>query len=144
MNINKTLIFSALFFVLSLGLLFMDSPRKQIQNFMKPKNQVLSVVTGDMYPASPIKKVVKTMTDSGILLSVFTLREGKERLLGEIQIGDPFDAYYELNNRPTNLALNDMNGDGYPEIIAPTFNLSWQAKLNIFRFNKENQQFEPY
>ncbi len=141
---NKTLIFSILVLLSSFALLFSDGARKDVQNWFRPENKVLSIVTGDMYPLSPIKKVVKSMTDQGIVLMVYTTENGQEYLLGKIELGDPFDAYYELNQRPTNLALNDMNGDGLPEIIAPTYTLGWQPKLNVFRFNEENQQFEQY
>lgn len=135
---------SLIFFSISFCFLLIPSWRAQVQNLNRGQGQILSVAAADLYPNSPFKKVVKISTAEGIALRIFTNEDGIEVLMTQIDLGDPFDAFYEINTRPTNLALNDINGDGVPEIIAPTYSFQWLPKLNIFRFNKENQSFEPY
>lgn len=139
----KVLLATALF-VFSLAVLALPALRTRIQQAFVPERRVLSVVSGTVYENSPFHKVVKIRTRQGILLEVYSRTAGKETLLDRVQLPDVHDAYYEINSRPSNLALNDLDGDGVPEIIAPTFDLQWQPKLNIFRFNSENNHFEAY
>lgn len=143
-TLDRKVIFAMLFFAVSVTLLAVPELRKWAQQQFIPERKVLSVVSGTVYDASPFNKVVKILTRTGIVLEIYARKNGKESLIDRVPLADVHDAYYEINARPTNLALNDLDGDGTPEIIAPTFDLQWQPKLNIFRFNSENGHFEPY
>ena len=85
------------------------------------------------------------MTPSGIVVEVYgPLENGIQPLIDSILIPDRRDAYFDLQGRATNLALKDMNADGKPEIIAPSYDDEGVAHLNVYSYSEDAKKFIPY
>ncbi|MEZ4870891.1 MAG: hypothetical protein R2827_01335 [Bdellovibrionales bacterium] len=47
-----------------------------------------------------------------------------------------------FRGQSTNLAVDDVNGDNIPEIIAPSFDKHLVAHMNVFSYNPVTKKFE--
>jgi len=63
------------------------------------------------------------------------------RLVERIEISDARDAFFSFNGQATNLAIDDINGDGRPEILVPTFDRNLVGRLNVFEYNNDTREF---
>jgi hypothetical protein len=62
-------------------------------------------------------------------------------LVERIEITDARDAFFSFNGQATNLAIDDVNGDGRPEILVPTFDRNLVGRLNVFEYNNDTREF---
>ncbi len=63
-------------------------------------------------------------------------------LVEKIDIPDSTDGYFSFSGHASSLALDDIDGDGVLEILAPSFDRDLVGHLNIFRFNPSSQGIE--
>ncbi|MCB0350437.1 MAG: hypothetical protein KDD38_04585 [Bdellovibrionales bacterium] len=138
-------VLSAIFFVFATVVFFIPEARVGLREFFSPpERKILSVASGRIFPDNS-GRVVKLFTPKGLVLEIFSLGENQnEQLIDRIELTDKRDAHIQFQGRATNLALKDMDNDQVFEIIAPSYDSSLIPKLNIFRFNKSSNRFEPY
>ena len=93
----------------------LDSKSKSsIRNlFFKPYRKVLSTVSGDILGKGNYYKIVKIETNEGLYIEVYGQREGEQHrsLIDKFKLPDRRDGYFQLQNRATNLAIDDIDGD---------------------------------
>jgi hypothetical protein len=113
--------------------------------FAPADRKVLAVASGAMFRDARIQRVVKVLTPEGINLEIYgPLEKGVQPRLDTVFIQDRRDAFFDLQGRATNLALKDMDGDGRPEIIAPTYDRDGVAHLNVFSYDLNTNKFTPF
>lgn len=110
----------------------------------KDSRIVLSTAMGDLMSNGTLTQVVKIKTAKGIQLEIYgTPKNGIMPLLQVLELPDQHrDAFFQLNDQSTNLALDDVNGDGRIDILAPAFDNDLVSHLNIFSFNSDLKKFE--
>lgn len=117
---------------------------------------VVSTAKGDLSGTGVMFTVAKIKTRDNIYLEIFetvieqtldgdseTASSGSEapRLVERIEITDARDAFFSFNGQATNLAIDDVNGDGRPEILVPTFDRNLVGRLNVFEYNNDTREF---
>lgn len=120
---------------------------------------VVSTAKGDLSGTGVMFTVAKIKTRDNIYLEIFetvieqTLDGDSEtassaasessatRLVERIEISDARDAFFSFNGQATNLAIDDVNGDGRPEILVPTFDRNLVGRLNVFEYNNDTREF---
>lgn len=134
-----------LIFVLSVIPFLSTTVKLNLKELLSPPDRVLlSIVDNKLQTKSKLRQAAKFKTPLGILVEIYGAADehGQRPLIGHVRIPDLEDAYYHLNSRPTNLALTDLDSDGEPEIIAPSYDKSGQARLNVIRYNPSTDSFE--
>ena len=112
---------------------------------------VVSTAKGDLSGTGTLYTVAKVKTRDNIYLEIFeTIMEQNEvgqaaaatqRLVERIEIPDARDAFFNFNGQATNLAIDDVNGDGRPEILVPTFDRNLVGRLNVIEYDNDTQGF---
>ena len=104
---------------------------------------VISTAQAKLAGDARVFTVAKVRTDGQLSLEVFeNYGDGQQKLVERIQLPDARDGYFDFNGHASNLALSDINGDGRPEIVAPTFDNNLVGHLNIYGFDPESNAFQ--
>jgi hypothetical protein len=137
---------AALGFFASFFFLLNGQARQSLQFFFRPpERKVLSTLSVDLFGKNQVNRVVKVLTPDAVLVEIYgPIEDQGRKIIDTIKITDRHDAYYHLLGQAVNLAAKDMDGDRMPEIVAPTYDASLVPHLNVFKFNQQNQHFEPY
>lgn len=137
-----------LLFALALSISFaatlQPTLRSGIQELLLPNGRkILSKATSDFGSAGSSYTVVKVKTRDSMFLEVYTnVSDGSQQLLERLQLGDQKDGYFDFNGHPMNLAIDDIDNDGKPEILAPSFDSNLVGHLNVFHFDPASKLFE--
>ncbi len=104
---------------------------------------VISTAKGDLGGNGSIYTVAKIKTRDNIYLEIFeNIADQAPHLVERIELSDARDAYFNFDGQATNLAIDDVDGDGRPEILAPTFDRNLVGRLNVFQYNDSTQDFQ--
>jgi hypothetical protein len=105
--------------------------------------QVLSTARGNLTGDGKQYTVAKIKTRDSLSLEVYeTLEDGGTKLIERMILPDFRDGYFSFNGQATNLAIEDINEDGRPEILAPSFDQNLVGHLNVYTFNPDRKEFE--
>lgn len=125
---------------------------------LKDFRSVVSTVTGDLSGDGRIFTVAKVKTRNNIYLEIFTtvantstdtlvdghsetIEAAAPQLVERIEIPDSRDAFFSFNGQASNLAIDDVDGDGRKEILVPTFDRNLVGRLNVFQYNDSTRGF---
>jgi hypothetical protein len=142
LNICRVLLIAA--FAISLVSVLHPDVRSQIRGaFVHDFRTIVSTARGDLLGNGTQLTVVKVKTQNSLGLEVYQAEaDGSNRLLEHIELPDKKDGYFNFNGQATNLAIDDVDGDGRPEIVAPSFDQNLVGRLNIYKFKAESNSFE--
>ncbi len=130
------------FFTVSVYVAFSSKFSEVLKNSFGGDRKVLSKITGNITGNDDTYDVVKVKEGHNITVEIYKhLPPSDVRLLNKIELPHENDGYFLFHNSSTNLALTDIDGDRLPEIIAPTFDKTLSAHLNILKYSPENQVF---
>lgn len=113
--------------------------------FIGDQRVLLATVTGDLTGDGTSYKILKFSTSRGIIVEVVAPSPDSSEtynLVDRIFIPDPHDGFFSLNTHATRLALVDVDGDGRPEILAPSFDNKLVAHLNTLRLDPDTRRLE--
>ena len=68
--------------------------------------------------------------------------DGSFKLINSVDLPGKYDGHYEFNKGTVSLGLQDQNGDGRMEVIAPTFDKFFRPHANIVFYHPELNQFK--
>lgn len=122
-----------------------EEVRSQIRGILSPHDrQILSVVSGQISPKTFVK-IIKIRAEQNIVLEVYEIKGHSDpQMLGLISLNDRRDGYVNFGGRAINLAIEDVDQDGQPEILAPSFDENLVAHLNIFKFDPVSKSFRSF
>ena len=110
---------------------------------LKDYRMVISTVQGDLAGNGKELTVAKVRTREAIYLEIYVPKEdGSQKLLERIELPDKKDGFFNFNGQATNLAIDDIDGDGQKEIIVPSFDQNMVGHLNIYRFEQATGAFQ--
>lgn len=134
------------FFILSLVFVYSEPAHDFLSSFFKPsERKILSVLSGELNRGGLIIRAVKVQTPTGIVVEVYgPIEDGIRPLIDQIYIPDPSDGYFQFTHRSSNLALQDLSGNGYQELIIPSYDSNLVPRLNVFKYSEATERFEPY
>lgn len=118
--------------------------RSQVRNsVLADYRMVVSTTTGDLSSDGTPFSIVKIKTRNDLFLEVYRgSHEGKYELVEKIHMPEQRDGYFSFNGEATNLAVSDIDGDGRPEILVPSFDRDLVGHLNVFRFDPNAKNFQ--
>jgi hypothetical protein len=113
--------------------------RSNIRSVLRPEYRViLAVASADLKGSGLPLQILKVKTQEGLFLEVYSNKDEKEginqELLASIQLPDKKDGYFTFNGQVTNLAIDDIDNDNQPEILATSFDSDLVAHLNVYRY----------
>lgn len=104
---------------------------------------IVSTATGKLGGSSTEFTVVKVKSRNALSLEVYENKaDGSSRLVEKIEMPDKKDGYFNFNGQATNLAIADIDSDGKPEILAPSFDQNLVGRINIYQYNAEANSFQ--
>ncbi len=107
------------------------------------QRKVISTAQAHLAGDTRLFTVAKVKAGNVLALEIFeNYGNGQQKLVEKIQLSDSRDGYFDFNGKSSNLALSDINGDGRPEILAPTFDNNLVGRLNIYGFDTETNAFQ--
>ena len=110
---------------------------------IKDFRMVVSTAHGDLLGNGHELTVAKVRTRDAMYIEVYEPRaDGGQRLVERIELPDKKDGYFNFNGQATNLAIDDIDGDGRPEILVPSFDQNLVGHLNIYRYNQGSSTFQ--
>lgn len=113
--------------------------RKQLVSYPRT---VVSTVTGDLRGDGSVLTVVKVKLENALALEIYDRENEMPKLIGRIEIRNAKDGFFNFNGQTANLAIDDINGDGINEVLAPTFDTNMVGHLNVFRFDAGSQNLK--
>lgn len=128
-------------FAASMIMILHPDVRTALRERIKPESrEVLSFATAQFETGTPYR-VVKVRTSEGIQLEVYqSPQDSRVNLIDRFKLNEHKDAFFNFSGGTTNLAVDDINGDGRPEIIVPTLDQQLVAHLAIFQFESGSQK----
>lgn len=112
---------------------------------------VLAKITGFFSSAQTQFLILKVKDNSGLQIEVYeidpaatTTTSTMQKFIQKFDLADDADSYVTLDKNSTNLALQDIDQDGYLDIVAPSVDRNGNLRLNTFRYNPDLKMFEPY
>ncbi len=106
--------------------------------------KVLSRIEKDFFEDGRIIVFAKIKSHKGLFIDIYEkVYEGFPKTISRIRLPDDYDGFFHYRGQATNLALEDIDGDGRPEILAPSFDANHVAHLNVYTYNPATEQFEP-
>lgn len=110
--------------------------------FLKDYRQVVSTAQGHLAGDERLFTVTKVKTRDSLSLEIFEVTgEGQHKMVEKIVMPDSRDGYFAFAGQSTNLAIDDVDGDGKPEILAPTFDNNMVGRLNVYDFDASTKSF---
>jgi hypothetical protein len=121
--------------------------RSSIRSVLRPEYRViLAVAQADLKGAGLPMQILKVKTHEGLFLEVYSNKDEKsginQELLASVRLPDKKDGYFTFNGQVTNLAIDDIDNDNQPEILATSFDNDLVAHLNVYRFVPGRKELE--
>jgi len=118
--------------------------RSQVRgSLVQDYRTIVSTASGHLAGDERNFTVAKVKTRDSLSLEIFELVEGgKQKLVEKIVMADAKDGYFNFNGQATNLAIDDIDGDGRPEILAPSFDSNLVGRLNVYDFDSASGNFQ--
>lgn len=113
------------------------------ETFISSDRDVIAKVSGSLSPEGPQVTILKIRSKNSLFLEVYTTKEsGSTSLIAKLPLFETRDGYFLLRGNATNLALTDVDKDGNPEVVAPTYDEQMVPRLNIFKYNSTGESFD--
>lgn len=110
--------------------------------FSKDFRNVVSTAQGNLAGDERVFTVTKIKTSDSLSLEIFEqMGNGTQKMVERIALADSRDGYFDFNGQATNLAIDDIDGDGQPEILVPTFDNNMVGRLNVYNFDASSKSF---
>lgn len=105
---------------------------------------ILAKVESPLQPGGPSLKVFKIKTGEDLSLEIYKSIDGGQEfaLIQRISLPEHMDGFFTFQGNATNLALADIDRDGFVEILAPTFDDQGVARLSAFKYDPSAQGFQ--
>ena len=113
------------------------------QIYKKSFRQTLSRVEGPLIELGLDLRVLKIKEGSKIFLEFLSKNaDNSYWLINSIELKGSREAYFDYRGEPSSLLISDDDGDGFLDIIAPTFNKFLWPHINLAVYNKQSKKFE--
>jgi len=139
----------AALFLAGLFIIVLDSDiRSNVRSLIRPQYRViLAVAMADLEGSGVKDQVVKVKTSEGLFLEVYAPRSHGEfglqqELIASAQLPDKKDGYFTFNGEVTNLAVDRVDNDRHPKILASSFDGDLVGHLNVYRYVQGKKELE--
>lgn len=141
LNISRAVLV-AIFVILFISVLLPDVRTAIRSAILQDYRTVISTVHGDVTGEGRDLTIAKVRTRDSLLIEIYRPQDdGSQKLLGKITLPDKNDGFFNFNGQATNLAIDDIDGDGLKEILVPTFDQNMNGHLHIYRYDAVSNSF---
>lgn len=139
-----------LILILSIGfaaLTTIPTVRLYLNHWVNPSQRIiLAKLTGYFSTEQTQLLFLKVKDGNGLQIEIYELEPATsvQKFKQKFDLSEDADSYVTLNRNSTNLALQDVDQDGYLDLIAPSVDRNGNLRLNTFRYNSSLKSFEPY
>ena len=122
--------------------------RSNVRSALIPNYRViLAVAQADLDGSGERRQVLKVKTHEGLFLEVYGVSNDKtsgthQELLASTKLPDKKDGYFTLNGEVTNLAIDTIDDDKHPKILATSFDSDLVAHLNVYKYVTGQRELE--
>jgi hypothetical protein len=111
--------------------------------FFKKYRVLLAKTTGNLDGHGLQVVVIKVKTEMGLRIEVYHASQNNDpdTPMAAFDLDEKRDSHMNFRGKTTNLALTDLDGDGWLEIIAPSYDDNLIPRLNVFKFDPETKTF---
>lgn len=142
MNGGRILL-TMLFLVMLIAALHPDLRASVRGSLLHDYRLVVSTAHGDLLGEGIELTIAKVRTREALFVEIYEPRgDGVQRLRERIELQDKRDGFFNFNGQPTNLAIDDIDGDGRLEILAPSFDQNLIGHINVYRYDKASGGFQ--
>lgn len=115
------------------------------ERFLSDRREILAKVDGDLNGQGDFVSVVKVKTRDDLLVEVYSVnpQRGETTQRARLILPEHKDGYFQFRGQPTNLALVDLDGDNWLEIVAPTYDENLIPRLHVYKYDPHAQVFIP-
>ena len=111
-------------------------------HLLKDYRIVVSTAQGNLTGSNEVYTVAKIKTRTNMFLEIYAPAvDGFAKLVEKIELSDRRDGFFSFNGQATNLAIEDIDGDGRQEILAPSFDNDLVGHLQVFKYNANRRSF---
>ena len=116
--------------------------KEAVKNFFSSDRLVLlAELESDIRNDGTLIRVSKIEINRKLYLKFFEKAGDIWRPIQTITLPDTYDGYASIAGDPKNLALVNLDDDGYLEVIAPTFDRDMIAYLNVYKYQPGTKTF---
>jgi hypothetical protein len=117
--------------------------RTQFREFVFTESrEVLARATSDITGNGDRFTFIKVRDKKGLSIEVYNDKLEGFGLQSRLSLNESRDGFFDFRGQATNMALADIDNDGVLELLVPTFDENLIARLNVFKFNSDEQTFE--
>ena len=111
--------------------------------YKKSSQKTLSRAEGPLSEIGLDIRVLKVKRDHKIYLEFLSKKaDNSYWRINSVELEGHREAYFDYWGEPSSLLLLDDDGDGFLDVIAPTFNKFFWPHINLVIYNKRTKQFE--
>lgn len=111
--------------------------------YTKPIQKTLQRVDGPLIDSDMDIRVLKVKKGNQIYLEFLSKQPSKSYIkINSVLLKGHREAYYEYWGDMISLAIQDADGDGRLDVIAPTFDKFFRPLINVVSYNPKSQKFE--
>lgn len=139
--VTALFIISLLFMIIAIVPSFRNKAKKYLA-FSERK--IIAKTSGELTLHGPEITAIKLFEEGKLYIEFYQTQNetGIQAQIGKIHLTDNKDGFFLFQGNSTNLAMYDTDGDGNLEVVAPTFDLDNNPRLNVFKFNPDTNRFE--
>jgi hypothetical protein len=140
--------FTALFLAGMFIIVLNSDLRSNVRSLIRPNYRViLAVAMADLDGSGLKDQIVKVKTSEGLFLEVYAPRSHgdfglQQELIASAQLPDKKDGYFTFNGEVTNLAVDRVDRDKHPKILASSFDGDLVGHLNVYRYVPGQKELE--
>ena len=111
--------------------------------YQKPREMTLQRANAHLTASDMDIRVIKVKRKNNIYLEFLSHEaDGSYRPINKVKLKGRRNGYFQYSEETASLGIQDIDGDGYMDVIAPTFNRFFVPYLNIVFYNQKKRQFE--
>ena len=137
----QTIILTTIALVL-IAIVAIPSWRLSVRNYILPDSRTLiAKIDGNVSKDGPNIIVLKIKSRDQYYLEIYKANQNLE-LMQRIALEEPLDGSFYFRGQYTDLAMSDLDNDGYYEILVPMYDKNSTPRLLIYKYNPSLQSFE--
>ena len=111
--------------------------------YQKPRKMTLQRVEGPLITNDMTVRVIKVRHNDKLYLDFLSLEaDGSYRKINSVELKGSREGYFEYWGETASLGIEDTDGDGSLDVLAPAFDRFFLPHLNVVVYNRQTRRFE--
>lgn len=142
----KNTMYYVTLFLISFGFSILIQKR-DLSTYLKEKiypdsRNVLSTLEAQFSEGGPKFKIIKVKSSGKLLIEIFKQNESLWSPFADFAFDERYDGYFNHDSKASNLFLKDLDGDSISELILPSYDGNFNARINVIKYRVATEDFE--